>query len=94
MESQSICPVCKIPLKAAYVEESGKVYILKTCKEHGEFISFIAEHKEDYDEWMNYPIINVPPKIALTEGSVESQCPFTAESVIIICKQPVVYYWR
>jgi uncharacterized radical SAM superfamily Fe-S cluster-containing enzyme len=75
MESQSICPVCKIPLKAAYVEESGKVYILKTCKEHGEFISFIAEHKEDYDEWMNYPIINVPPKIALTEGSVESQCP-------------------
>jgi uncharacterized radical SAM superfamily Fe-S cluster-containing enzyme len=74
-ETQSICPVCKKPLKARYIEENEKVYTHKTCLEHGEFVSIVAEHIEDFKEWMSYPTVHIPPKIALTKGSVVSECP-------------------
>jgi len=74
-KTQSICPVCRKTLEAYYVEEDGKVYLRKTCKEHGEFESFIADLKSDFVEWSANKVINIPPKRALTKGSTEDECP-------------------
>lgn len=81
--TQSICPVCRIPLAAAYESDGGKVFLRKTCKEHGVFESCISESEEDFLGWIGNPVINVPPKKALTSGTkgnlepnlTESQCP-------------------
>ena len=66
-------------LKAAYVEEWKSIH---TQNLQGAWGIYILHSSSGLYEWMNYPIINVPPKIALTEGSVESQCPLHCGSVI------------
>ena len=74
--TQSICPVCRKPLDAVYLSEGGKVFLRKTCREHGEFESNIAGAEEDFLKWMAYPVINVPPKTAQTSGAQDdSECP-------------------
>ena len=73
--TQSICPTCNKPLEADYVEDGGKVFLRKTCVEHGDFESYIAEFEKDFINWMAHPVINVPPKKALTDGAIDSQCP-------------------
>lgn len=75
-KTQSICPICQKPLEALYVSEENKVFLRKTCEEHGEFESYIAGSEEDFTKWMAYPVINIPPKTAQTKGAmVSSQCP-------------------
>lgn len=81
--TQSICPICGKPVSAAYVSENGKVLLTKTCKEHGKFESDIAEREEDFIRWTANPVINIPPKKALTEGadlSSESDNDLSSES--------------
>ncbi len=58
-ETESICPACyrdgkvnKIP--AEIVEEDGKVYIKKTCPEHGEFKDIYFGDSNLYKKWMKY----------------------------------------
>ena len=36
-DTKSLCPECGRPLDAEVYDEDGKVYIKKTCKDHGEF---------------------------------------------------------
>lgn len=74
-ESQSICPVCSRPLKAWYTDRDGRVFLEKECSEHGIFKALVSNNTEDYLKWIKYPVINIPPKIAMTGGSDESQCP-------------------
>lgn len=75
-KTQSICPICQKPLEAFYVSENNKVFLRKTCEEHGEFESNIAECEEDFISWTASSVINVPPKKAMTNGSkLSSQCP-------------------
>lgn len=66
--TQSICPICHKALKAAYVSDRGKVYLIKTCLEHGEFESFVAENEQEFLKWIQHPVINVPPKKPQTTG--------------------------
>ena len=73
-ETQSICPICRKPLEAVYVSDEDKVFLRKTCEEHGEFESYIAGSEEDFKKWMAYSVINIPPKKAQTKGP-DSQCP-------------------
>jgi 7,8-dihydro-6-hydroxymethylpterin dimethyltransferase len=58
-ETESICPACyregkvnKIP--AEIIEEDGKVYIKKTCPEHGEFKDIYFGDSNIYKKWMKY----------------------------------------
>ena len=72
---QSICPVCNKPLIAWYTDRGGKVFLEKECPEHGAYKALVSNSTKDYLEWIENPVINIPPKEAITEGSDESQCP-------------------
>jgi uncharacterized radical SAM superfamily Fe-S cluster-containing enzyme len=82
-ETQSICPICHKALMAQYVLDEGKVYLTKTCQEHGNFQSFVAEDDQEFLKWIEHPVVNVPPKKAQTTGAgsdsnndgLGSQCP-------------------
>lgn len=75
-EVQSICPQCERPVSAQYVEREGAVYLEKTCPEHGLFRALIARQMEDYKEWIKNPVVNIPPKTAMTEGAPgDDECP-------------------
>jgi len=72
---QSICPVCNKPLEACYTDRDGRVFLEKKCTEHGSFKALISNSTNDYLQWTNNTVINIPPKSAITKGSDESQCP-------------------
>lgn len=73
-EVQSICPVCNRTVKAWYTDRDGKVFLEKECEEHGAFRALVSNSTNDYLEWIENPVINIPPKAAITEGS-DNQCP-------------------
>lgn len=73
-EVQSICPVCNKPVRAWYTDRDGKVFLEKECVEHGSFKALVSNDKSDYLEWIKSPVVNIPPKMAMKEGSVD-QCP-------------------
>lgn len=74
-ETQSICPVCEKPLPAHYIERDGKVFFEKECPKHGSFKALVSNSIDDYLEWTRFPVVNIPPKTAITKGSDESRCP-------------------
>ena len=47
--TRSICPECLKALDATIYEEDGKVFIKKTCPEHGPFQEL---YWSDYDQYM------------------------------------------
>ena len=73
-KTQSICPVCRKPVEAAYVLQNGQVVISKTCSEHGQYTSLVAANPQDYIRWTGHPVVNIPPKVNITNG-VSGECP-------------------
>lgn len=73
-EVQSICPVCHKPLKAEYSTEDSKIILKKNCEEHGDFSALVSEYEEDFVKWMEFPSVNVPPKMPITKGE-KDECP-------------------
>ena len=67
--AQSICPLCHKPIEAFYVEEKGRVYFVKECDEHGIFRTLASENAENFKEWIKHPVVNIPPKRAITKGA-------------------------
>ena len=60
----SVCPVCyqdgKIKkIDAKIIEEDGKVYIFKECKEHGSFKDIYFSDVKLYNRWMKYLVTGV-----------------------------------
>ncbi|MDO4545744.1 MAG: radical SAM protein [Bacillota bacterium] len=74
-EVQSICPVCNKVIKARYVDREGKVFLEKECGDHGSFAALVSGSTEDYLKWVDHPVVNIPPRYAVTKGSDESRCP-------------------
>jgi hypothetical protein len=64
-DTKSLCPECGKPLDAEVYSEDGKVFIKKTCDEHGEFINTYWSDDEVYNRVNNYE-----PSIT----SVENPC--------------------
>ena len=64
-DTKSLCPECGKPLDAEVYDEDGKIFIKKTCDEHGEFINTYWSNDEDY-----YRVNNYEPSIT----SVENPC--------------------
>jgi uncharacterized radical SAM superfamily Fe-S cluster-containing enzyme len=52
--TKSLCPECGKTLEAEVYDEDGKVFIKKTCDEHGEFINTYWSDKDLYDRASNY----------------------------------------
>ncbi|MDR1572828.1 MAG: radical SAM protein [Clostridiales Family XIII bacterium] len=72
--TQSLCPVCKRPTEAFYVEDDGRVYFRKNCPEHGTVSSIAADDAREFLRWTGAPVVNIAPRAALTEGA-EGECP-------------------
>ena len=65
---QSICPVCGIPIPASYVTQGTAVYVEKYCEEHGNFKTLASENAADFDRWMDFVSVTVPPLVYTTTG--------------------------
>ena len=46
----SVCPQCIKKIDAQIVEQDGKVYMLKECKEHGKFKILLSNYPKQYKE--------------------------------------------
>lgn len=51
-KTESLCPVCLKKLAAVYEKEEGKVYIRKSCPEHGESRILFWRDGDMYERWM------------------------------------------
>lgn len=57
-------------------DAEAPVYFVKECPEHGSFRTLAAERAADYEAWVKNPVINIPPKAAMTQGDPQDQsCP-------------------
>jgi uncharacterized radical SAM superfamily Fe-S cluster-containing enzyme len=73
-KTQSLCPVCKRPVEAFYIEAEDGVYFRKSCPDHGTVSSVAADDSEEFSAWMRAPIVNIAPRQALTAGAA-GECP-------------------
>ncbi len=60
-DTYSICPACNkegkiVKIPAEIIEENGKVYITKKCKEHGSFKEIYFSDADVYKKWMKYKV--------------------------------------
>lgn len=73
-KTQSLCPVCRKPVNAYYVQEQGccdcstRVFFVQECPEHGRFRTLASERADDFKTWIRNPVINIAPKQAITQG--------------------------
>lgn len=71
--TKSLCPECGKPLDAEVYDEDGKIFIKKTCDDHGEFINTYWSDDELYNRVDDYT-----PTITSVENPCvpdESACP-------------------
>ena len=52
--TRSVCPVCLKNIGASLTEEDGKIYMEKTCPEHGDFRCIVWHGKADFQSWRGY----------------------------------------
>ncbi len=71
--TKSLCPECGKPLEAEVYDEDGKVFIKKTCDEHGEFVNTYWGDEKLYNRAEKY----VPSISSVVNPCVEdnSSCP-------------------
>jgi 7,8-dihydro-6-hydroxymethylpterin dimethyltransferase len=56
-KTKSLCPICKTILDATIVEEEGKVWLRRECREHGKFRDIYWSDPEMYRRFDQYEII-------------------------------------
>ena len=73
-ETTSLCAVCKQGISAEIVEIDGRVFMQKSCSEHGDQDVLIASDAAWYREVMSFPAALVAPSRAKNE--VDRGCPY------------------
>ena len=73
-QTESLCPECLTVLTATIYEENGKVYIKKSCPEHGEFSDLYWGDYEQYERALKYEHFGTKLNNPRTE--VEKGCPY------------------
>ena len=53
-ETSSVCPRCLAPVKADIVEREGAVYMVKTCRLHGDFQLLVSRHPGYYRQLSDF----------------------------------------
>ncbi len=71
--THSVCPECLKRIPATRVAKGKKVFLQKSCPEHGEYEVCIWEGAPDYISWTNAQVPTAPP-VCATE--VSQGCPF------------------
>lgn len=59
--TESVCPVCLLPLQAYIFSENNKVFLFKRCEKHGNFKILISEDVDYYLRVEQYIYSRVPP---------------------------------
>ena len=81
-ETRSVCPVCLRNLPAQLVREGdGRVFLEKTCPEHGGFRVLVWQGRLDWDSWL----LGTPPLPAGSGLSCPADCGICAEHEIGTC---------
>ncbi|MBN2157422.1 MAG: radical SAM protein [Candidatus Lokiarchaeota archaeon] len=52
-KTQSVCPECLSSIEAEIIEEDGKIFIRKSCPEHGEYQDILSSNA-DYYRWTHW----------------------------------------
>ena len=52
--TRSLCPECGKPINAEVYDEDGKIFIKKTCDDHGEFVNTYWSDEELYNQVKQY----------------------------------------
>lgn len=71
--TESVCPVCLRRIRAARVAEDDKVYLTKTCPDHGRFKTLIWRGQPSYQAWSVFKHPSRPPVCAT---ATQRGCPF------------------
>ena len=71
--TESLCPRCLKRIPAEKVMRGDKIYLVKSCPEHGSFEAILWRGQPDYLSWIR-PKVPSQPKICFTQ--VEKGCPF------------------
>lgn len=53
-KTKSVCPKCIKKIGASVVEENQKIFIQKSCKEHGKFNILLSKDAQDYKELSDF----------------------------------------
>lgn len=69
----SICPICLSRVDAKIVEKNNSIFILKYCKEHGEFCDIL---EEDSDYYNKRKLFDKPGNTFNCQSSRKKGCPF------------------
>jgi hypothetical protein len=72
--TDSLCPTCLKVIKATVYAKEGKVYIIKTCPEHGEFKDLYWGSYEEYLRAEEYSELG--KKLSNPRTQTEKGCPF------------------
>lgn len=72
-ETGSLCPVCLKKIKAFKIQEDDNIYMLKNCKEHGDFKTIIWRGSPKYEKWKR-PKTPAYPPVNYTE--ISKGCPY------------------
>ncbi len=71
--TKSLCPVCMKKIDAQYIEKDGKIYLEKTCKEHGSYRVLVWSNAQQYKEWEDQAVVGKWFREALPASK---GCPF------------------
>lgn len=71
--TESVCPVCLRRIKAGRVAEGDRVFLTKTCPDHGLFRTIIWRGTPSYQSWA---VSKIPSRPPVCGTNVKKGCPF------------------
>ncbi len=72
--TRSVCPECLAVIKADYVEDDDQVWMVKTCKEHGDFKDLVSINPKHF-RWIQQFTFDSEAKMCNPQKQVEKGCP-------------------
>lgn len=79
IETRTLCPECKKPLKGIIYEKNNKVYIKRTCKDHGLFDEIYWENAAYYNSARRFAAKSKGiknPNVGFLVNNDGTNCPF------------------
>jgi len=73
-QTDSVCPICNLVIPAKIYEEDGKVYITKTCQEHGDVTDLYWGDYEEYIRAQGFEHLGV--KLENPQTETRKGCPY------------------
>lgn len=71
--TESVCPECLKRIPAEKIIDGGRVYLVKSCPEHGEYRVLIWEGGPAYESWAT---TKIPSSPAVCRTEVQRGCPY------------------